>query len=342
VAQRYLTPNPENASLAELYAAQRAGNRETHRRCTVIILLITGSSREQAMAAFDLSESAVKKMVRAFNLYGIDGLVAGKRTGRKPRISKTQKEEILEEFEDPGRAQRTFWTATAFHGHIAEKYQVECSYNTVVRLLHEKGYVLKVPQPWPDRQDEELRKKFRAQLRTLAEDEEVELWYGDETGIDGEPRPRRGWALKGSKPRVVHNGDHVRLNVLGTVCPRTGEFFAIEASHCDTDVFQVFLDEAAASITPTRKRNVLILDNASWHKRKSLNWHFFEALYLPPYSPDFNPIERLWLIMKAEYFTNIHCRNKAALIERADQALCDLMDNPTKVACAATPIVTDF
>ncbi len=91
MAQRYLTPNPENASLAELYAAQRAGNRETHRRCTVIILLVTGSSRAQAMAAFDLSESAVKKIIRAFNLYGIDGLVAGKRTGRKPRISNTQK-----------------------------------------------------------------------------------------------------------------------------------------------------------------------------------------------------------------------------------------------------------
>jgi transposase len=294
------------------------------------------------MAAFDLSESAVKKIVRAFNLYGIDGLIAKKRTGRKPLISKEQKEEILEEFAEPGRAQRTFWTATAFHGHIREKYQMECSYNTVLRLLHEKGYVLKVPQPWPDRQDEELREKFLVRLRTLAEDPDVELWYGDETGIDGEPKPRRGWAMKGSKPRIAHNGDHVRLNILGTVCPRNGEFFAIEASHCDTEVFQVFLDEAAQSITPSRKRNILILDNASWHKRKSLNWHFFEPVYLPPYSPDFNPIERIWLLMKGEHFANIHCRNKAALIERADKALCDLMDNPTKVVSAATPIVTEL
>jgi len=340
VARRYLTPNPENASLADLYATQRAGNRETYRRCTVIILLLTGSAREQAMRAFDLSESAVKKMIRAFNRYGIDGLIAKRRPGRKPLIAGAQKEEILEEFEDPGRAQRTFWTATAFHGHIARKYQVECSYDTVLRLLHKKGYKLKVPQPWPDRQNEELREAFRARLSTLVQHPEIELWYGDETGIEGEPKPRRSWALKGSRPRVVHNGDHVRLNILGTVCPRTGEFFAIEASHCDTDVFQVFLDEVATSITPTRKRNILILDNASWHKRKSLDWHFFEPLYLPPYSPDFNPIERIWLIMKAEHFPNLHCRNKAALIERVDYALCDLMDNPKKVASAATPIVT--
>jgi transposase len=287
VAPRILTPDPENASLADLYAAQRAGkNRETYRRCTVIILLLTGSTRQQAMAAFDLSESAVRKIISAFNRYGIDGLVAKKRPGRRRLLAGVQKEEILEEFEEPGRAQRNFWTATAFYGHIAEKYQVECSYETVRRLLHEKGYVLKVPQPWPDRQDEDLREKYRKRLSFLAEDPDVEFWYADETGIEGEPKPRRSWAIKGSHPTVVHNGDHIRLNILGTVCPRTGEFFAIEASHCDTDVFQAFLDEAAASITPSRKRNILILDNASWHKGKKLNWYFFEPLYLPPYTPN--------------------------------------------------------
>jgi len=300
-------------------------------------MLLTGSRREQVMEVFDISESAVRKIIIAFNAYGVDGVIAKKRSGRNQAIPEDRKEEILEEFEEPGRAQRTFWTATAFYGHITEKYQLDCSYDTVLRLLHEKGYRLKVPQPWPDRQNESVREAFLEKLSALTGDTDIELWYGDETGIEGEPKPRRAWAMKGSKPQVVHNGDHVRLNILGTVCPRSGEFFAIEASHCDTDVFQVFLDEAAKTIAPTRKRNILILDNASWHKGKKLDWHFFEPLYLPPYSPDFNPIERIWLIMKAEHFSNIHCRNKAALIERADHALCDLMDNPAKVASATTP-----
>lgn len=139
-------PNPENASLADLYTAQRAGrNGETYRRVTVIILLLTGSTREQVMRGFDLSESAARKIVKAFNSYGIDGLIAKRRSGRRRIISKEQKEELVEEFEEPGRAQRTFWTATAFHGHSKEKYRIECSYDTVLRLLHEKGYVLKVP-----------------------------------------------------------------------------------------------------------------------------------------------------------------------------------------------------
>ena len=94
MAQKQLIPNPENASLADLHAAMRAGNKETYRRCIVIIMLLTGSSQDQAMRAFDLCESAIKKIVRAFNLYGVDGLIAKKRTGRKPVISCEQKEQI--------------------------------------------------------------------------------------------------------------------------------------------------------------------------------------------------------------------------------------------------------
>ena len=49
-------------------------------------------------------KSAVKKIVRAFNFYGIDGLVAKRRPGRTPLISGEQKEQILKEFEEPGHA----------------------------------------------------------------------------------------------------------------------------------------------------------------------------------------------------------------------------------------------
>ena len=123
MARTLLTPDPENASLADMQAAMRAGNKETYRRCLVIIMLLTGSPRDQIMRAFDMCESSVQKIIRAFNSFGIDGLVAKKRTGQTPRITGEQKEQIIDEFEEPGRAQRTFWTATAFHGHI----QVECS-----------------------------------------------------------------------------------------------------------------------------------------------------------------------------------------------------------------------
>jgi transposase len=93
-------------------------------------MLWSGISRQQVMEVTALCESAVKKIIQAFNRYGVEGLIAKKRTGRKPVIGNKQKGDIIEELEEPGRAQRTFWTATAFHGHLAEKLRLECSYST--------------------------------------------------------------------------------------------------------------------------------------------------------------------------------------------------------------------
>jgi transposase len=123
VAQHTVVPNPENTSLPDLQAARKAGNKETDRRCLVIIMLLIGSTREQVMKTAEVSESTIRRIIHVYNRYGVDGLIAKRRPGRKRLIAGALKEEILEEFENPGHALRTFWTATAFHGHITEKYK---------------------------------------------------------------------------------------------------------------------------------------------------------------------------------------------------------------------------
>jgi len=101
----------------------------------------------------------------------------------------------------------------------------------------------------------------------------------------------------------------------------------------DSAVFQCWLDELAQSV-PLKEgvRRVLVLDNASWHKVKSLRWHPFEVLFLPPYSPDFNPIERLWLRLKADFFTDWIARTGQELEERICQALNHVMTQTEKTA----------
>ncbi len=53
-------------------------------------------------------------------------------------------------------------------------------------------------------------------------------------------------------------------------------------------------------------------------------------MYLPPYSPDLNPIERIRLTIKARGFNNHVCKNEEKLLERLDQAILDVIDNPEK------------
>ena len=211
-----------------------------------------------------------------------------------------------------------------------EQFDEQIGYSTLMRFLHERDYRLKVPQPWSDRQDEQKRRAFCVQLETLWSDPTVEIWFADETGVEGDPRPRRRWIKKGQKGRITKNGDHLRMNVTGAICPRTGQAYLLEFSHSDTQTFQAFLNEANKEISLKRPRQILILDNASWHKSKSLDWGRFEPLYLPPYSPDLNPIERLWLLMKVHGFSDFVAKNVDHLIQRLHLALCWLIDRGPK------------
>jgi transposase len=330
MARPRIHPNPENGRIDELKETSRVGSIETAQRCTAIQFLLTGTPRENVCQALMVSNRALRNWINAFNDKGVDGLIVKKRPGRTAVFKGTDADKYGTLIAQPEKANREFWTAKAFHGYIGETYGLECSYQTVVRFFHKQGYALKVPQPCPDRQDEEKRQKFLKELELRYKDKNTDIWFQDESGFEGDPRPRRRWDKKGTKSKVVKNGDHLRMNVMGMVCPRTGEFFALETSHSDTETFQAFLDEASDNISFTRKQNILIMDNASWHKKKTLNFHGFEPKFLPPYSPDLNPIERIWNTMKARWFNNHVCRNPQQLIERLDVAILDVIDNPKR------------
>jgi len=318
-----LMPNAENCSLAELEIAMGAApTQKAFVRLSCIRALPLGQvAKEHVCQLYLVKLNTLNGWIRRFNASGIDGLLDQKHPGRPRKIPPWLTPELKDLIATPGEVGVTHWTGKKFHGYLTEQLDLEVGYRTVMHWLQDHNFRLKVPRPWPDRQDEELRRAFQIRLQTWLGDADIDLWYMDEMGVEGDPRPRRRWAQKGSVPTVTHNGDHVRMNVAGMICPRTGVFYGLEFSHSDTEVFQCFLDHANADVKFQRQRNLLIMDNASWHKSKSLVFGAFEPIHLPPYSPDYNPIERLWLILKAEWFSDFYAKDRDTLIGRLDQAL---------------------
>jgi transposase len=268
-----------------------------------------------------VSVKTLNLWIKNFNSSGIDGLIDLSRQGRPRKIAPDENERLKDIIKNPEKAGEVHWTGKKFHGFLRENLGTEIGYSTVMRWRHEENFRLKVPQSWPDRQNEELRIAFVDRVKTWLYDKNIDIWYQDESGFEGDPRPRRRWAQKGEKCKITKNGDHIRMNVSGLVNPRTGEFYALEFTHSDRETFQTFLDHANLDVALNRPRNIMICDNASWHKSKSLNWGRFEPIYLPPYSPDLNPIERLWLLLKAEWFSDYVSKTRERLMARLDQAL---------------------
>jgi transposase len=322
MARKPIQPNLENATLAELETACGAAPyRGGHDRLMAIRALALNIPHAQVALLHQVAPRTLNNWIHRFNACGIDGLIDRPRSGRPRAIPPQENERLRDWIRRPHEVGVTHWTGKKFHGHLRQELDLDVGYRTVIRWLHDNHFRLKVPQPWPDRQDETLRQAFVERLRTWLADEQVDLWFTDETGIEGDPRPRRRWAERGRKARVAKNGDHIRMNVTGLVCPRTGQFYALEFSHSDVETFQAFLQHANRDVTLERPRNLLICDNASWHKSAGLDWGRFEPVYLPPYSPDLNPIERLWLRLKAEWFCDFIATDREALMLRLDQAL---------------------
>lgn len=323
--------NRENATLEELELAMDCTPaKKVFIRLQAIVQLYRDEPWERAVILSRVSERQLLRWIHLFNARGIDGLIPKASSGRARKLDPQRFiAEVLPVVRQPAQAQETHWTGVKLHGWLKQQFQVELSYSTLLRYLHEQDFRLKVPRPWPEGQDARRRQEFATQLQALAADPQVELWFADETGIEGDPRPRRRWAHKSDRIKTPYHGIHLRQSVLGAVCPHNGQCAALIFNHCDSEVFQKFLDHLAQSApADPAKRRYLIVDNASWHKVKRLNWHHFTPLYLPPYSPDLNPIERLWLGLKTQFFADFIAKNTEELILQLIKALQHFLNSP--------------
>jgi transposase len=297
-------------------------------------MLLMGIARETVCQSFCRTDRMVRLWIECFNRSGIDALISKPKPGRPRKVKLERVRDLLVPvLENPAQAGQVHWTGVKVHGYLKEQLALELGYRTTIRWLHELDFHLRVPRPWPEGQDEQKRKAFLEQLHLLAEDPKVTLWFSDECGVEGDPRPRRRWVQPGKARTVPYLGTHIRANVIGAVCPRDGQLLSVVVDGVDTDVFQFYLDQMAQAVPAIEgQRQVLVLDNASWHKAKRLNWHHFEPLYLPAYSPDFNPIERLWLRLKADWFWDFIARTPDELAQRLNLALQSFVDHPAKTA----------
>jgi transposase len=85
--------------------------------------------------------------------------------------------------------------------------------------------------------------------------------------------------------------------VYGAVAPTTGECFFLELPYLDADTFQLFVNAFAQAFTDSL--NILLLDNSGVHTAQRIRWpENVRALWLPPYCPELNPIERVWRDLK--------------------------------------------
>ena len=133
----------------------------------------------------------------------------------------------------------------------------------------------------------------------------IRVFSQDETRYGLLPVLRRRITLPSIKPVARINSRYESVYLYGAVEPLTGERFFLELSHLTSECFQCFFEQFSEAFTESL--NLLVLDNGRFHQVKSLEIpENIVLLFLPAYSPELSPIERLWQDIKSKLFTRTY------------------------------------
>jgi len=144
----------------------------------------------------------------------------------------------------------------------------------------------------------------------------------------------RVWARAGTRPWILKQTEYQWAYLWAAVDPATGDCCAMITPTVNTEMMNQFLDGLGQTLA-SDEHAVLVLDNAGWHVAKALNVpENITLLFLPPYSPELQPVERLWQWMRSHQLSNRVYRDYDDLLQRSNLAFDSLESQTIRTVCA--------
>ena len=151
----------------------------------------------------------------------------------------------------------------------------------------------------------------------------------DEAGFGRINKPKYCWCKKGTRPSVPCHHIREYRYVYGAIEPLTGESCFLVMPYCNTECMNVFLEEL--SNTFPRDKIILACDGAAWHKSGSLRIpENIELIFIPPYTPEMNPIEQIWKEIRKRGFKNEVFQTLQKVVDRLCDTICSLSKETIK------------
>ena len=123
------------------------------------------------------------------------------------------------------------------------------------------------------------------------------------------------------------------MHLFGAVRPATGDRFALVLPVVSTEAMSVFLDRFAARLA-CDEHAVMVLDQAGWHGAHALRVpNNVTLVALPSYSPELNPVERLWLYLRERHLSHRLLNDYDAIVEACCQAWNKLTPERVQSLC---------
>lgn len=165
--------------------------------------------------------------------------------------------------------------------------------------------------------------------------------FQDEAGFGRINKPKYCWCEKGVRPCVPCHHIREYRYAYGAVEPLTGESCFLVMPDCNSACMSIFLKELAEQYS--EDTIVLCCDGAAWHKSQALEVPENIALfYLPPYTPEMNPIEQIWKELRKMGFRNESFASLEKVVDRLCDTICLLVPSLIRSVTARSWIIEIF
>jgi transposase len=126
----------------------------------------------------------------------------------------------------------------------------------------------------------------------------------DEARFGQKGRVCHRWFTRGQRPPGLCDQRYTWAHLFAAARPATGQAFALVLPQVSTAAMNGFLARFAATLADD-EHAVLVLDRAGWHTaRRLVVPPDVTLVWLPPYSPQLNPVERLWLFLRERHLSH--------------------------------------
>ncbi len=268
-----------------------------------------GHSPEIVAKTMGIARATMYGWLARYRDGGWGSLDARKRGGRPPKLDGSAMQWIFRTvtMKNPLQMKFTYalWTAKMVGKVISDRFGVKLSKASVCRLLAQLGLTPQRPiwrayQQKPEEVQRWLNKEF-PKIRSLARREKAQIFFGDEAGVRSDHHAGTTWAVQGKTPVVSSTGARFGLNMISAVSAQ-GEFrFMVVRGRVGAAFFVEFIKRL---VHGSDRMIFLIVDGHPSHRARKVTKFIetikdrFRLFYLPPYSPELNPDERVWNDLK--------------------------------------------
>jgi transposase len=276
-------------------------NGKIRDRIKAVLAYDDGYSYSEIAKILLLDDETIRRHIEDYYSYNKLDIASG---GSQSKLTKIEAEKLISHL-----TEITYLYVKDICCYVKREFGKKYSISGMTKWLRHNSFVYKKPHAVPAKAKAEEQQEFIEyynQLIAKAGNKEP-IYFADSVHPQHQTKLAYGWILKGARKAIPTNGKQYRVNIIGGLCLNGHKIVHTKVDKVNADAIAGFLVKLRKA-NPGKHVLHLILDNAGYNRDKNVQ-EFANSLgiklhYLPPYSPNLNPIERLWKIMHEQVTYN--------------------------------------